>query len=266
MKVSTHYRAALRVVLIYGAVGLLWILLSDHLLTLIAPTEAAYRTLQSMKGGVYVGVTAVILFFLIRGEMAENSRLLAEQASLLRELDHRVKNNLQIILSLVNLRMNEIPSGDPGRGHLAAVAAQLRSLSLAHDEAYRAVPRGSVTLGRYLAAVVSNHDGEIETILEVAPALRSRRMAVDTAIPLGLIVNEVLGVSSDLQQRLSVSPAGDEPRETAQEDFVDLSFRAGGRPASLLFASCVDQLDGSLHSGLDSPVQIRVRLPRIEAR
>lgn len=60
-------RIALRTAVAYLVVALLWILVSDHALLLLTSDDAAsLARLQSLKGGVFVAVTALLLFFLVR--------------------------------------------------------------------------------------------------------------------------------------------------------------------------------------------------------
>ncbi|MEJ2643565.1 MAG: EAL domain-containing protein [Gammaproteobacteria bacterium] len=60
--------SALRIALIYGAFGIAWILLSDWLVRLIAPDMEVYDTLQSLKGLLFVGLSAGLILILARRE------------------------------------------------------------------------------------------------------------------------------------------------------------------------------------------------------
>jgi PAS domain S-box-containing protein len=59
--------AAARIAAIYAAAGFAWIAFSDRLVVALAPDPAVHDQIQTVKGGLYVLVTAVILFFLVRG-------------------------------------------------------------------------------------------------------------------------------------------------------------------------------------------------------
>ena len=109
--------APLRIALIYALVSAVWVLVSDDLVAAIFPTEEGLRWATIVLGWVFVAVTAILLFFLVRRhvrrlqeraqslEQSESqARHLAEiRQVLLRELDHRVKNNLASLYALVDL-------------------------------------------------------------------------------------------------------------------------------------------------------------------
>lgn len=110
-------RVALRVMLIYALCGTLWIALSDQLVEFLASGTGKLTMLQTLKGWFYIAATALLLFIAIRGylvvvargekallESEQRHRQLAESRRvLINELDHRVKNNLAVLHSLVSL-------------------------------------------------------------------------------------------------------------------------------------------------------------------
>jgi PAS domain S-box-containing protein len=119
-------------------------------------------------------------------------RLIREKDTLLRELQHRVKNNLQMITALIRLEGRALPdraiatSFDRLAGRIEALALLYRSLSEAAGEQ-------SVDLGTYLSevasAVMRAHAVEgIRLDLKVD----SWPVQLDVAMPAGLIVNELL--------------------------------------------------------------------------
>lgn len=59
------YSEALRISIIYGLAGLLWILTSDELLTKVAGNIEVYKTFQTYKGGIYVSITTILIFYLV---------------------------------------------------------------------------------------------------------------------------------------------------------------------------------------------------------
>ena len=119
-------------------------------------------------------------------------RLIREKDTLLRELQHRVKNNLQMITALIRLEGRALPdqaiatSFDRLAGRIEALALLYRSLSEAPED-------HSVDLGTYLSevasAVMRAHAVEgIRLDLKVD----SWPVALDVAMPAGLVVNELL--------------------------------------------------------------------------
>ncbi len=113
----TARQAAWRIACIYAVVSAVYILFSDYLLALLvqAPSELAFYSM--IKGWSFVLITALLLYLLVRSYTSQLERralhleaaqrqaqanALARQ-HLLRELDHRVKNNLANLFSLVSL-------------------------------------------------------------------------------------------------------------------------------------------------------------------
>jgi two-component sensor histidine kinase/CheY-like chemotaxis protein len=119
---------------------------------------------------------------------------LHEKNLLLQEVHHRVKNNLAIISSLLDMQSNALD--DP----ILAAALQesqgrIQSMSMIHEMLYASTSLHDIDFAEYargLAAEVSNSYGmdseRIQLILELEPL----RFEIDRAIPCGLILNELL--------------------------------------------------------------------------
>lgn len=119
-----------------------------------------------------------------------------EKEVLLREIHHRVKNNMQIVDSLLYLQAQAI------RSHVDPVAidaftksqSRIKSMAAIHDRLYRSRDLSSIECGEYLRTLVPellrSYDisDRVTTQIESDPL----RLAIDQAIPCGLIVNELL--------------------------------------------------------------------------
>jgi PAS domain S-box-containing protein len=118
---------------------------------------------------------------------------LAEKETLLQEVHHRVKNNLQVVASLLNLQGRQLT--DPGaREIFAATKHRVQAIALLHEGLYRSPDLASIELGPYLERVVqevtaASCDPERVRVTCVAPGLSCD---MDAAVPLGLIVNELI--------------------------------------------------------------------------
>jgi PAS domain S-box-containing protein len=119
---------------------------------------------------------------------------LREKEVLLKEVHHRVKNNLQVISSLLSLQAHHL--ADPsGRAMLAESQARVRSIALVHEKLYQAGDLSHVHFDEYVRELVGdlfhslNADGR-----PIAPRIEVEdvTLAVTTAIPCGLIVNELV--------------------------------------------------------------------------
>lgn len=121
--------------------------------------------------------------------------LLRSQTLLFRELQHRVKNDLQVILSVISLQMNQ-PIGSDARQQLESVRDRIDSLRIVHERLFSGPASGQIDLAEYLRALGTGRfqmhglDPKGEIRLE-APTL-PLSVDHDLAIALGLIVNEFL--------------------------------------------------------------------------
>lgn len=110
-------RPALRITLIYALVGALWIIVSDMLMVSLAGSGSFAERISIAKGWFFIIATSLMLFWLISSylkrlrlralaltQSEQKAQQLAEtRRLLLRELDHRVKNNLGSLFSLMSL-------------------------------------------------------------------------------------------------------------------------------------------------------------------
>jgi two-component sensor histidine kinase/putative methionine-R-sulfoxide reductase with GAF domain len=120
-----------------------------------------------------------------------------ERAVLLRELQHRVKNNLQVITSLINVQLRRI-SNPEARHHLEMILSRVETLRMVHTQLYLADYTGRLDLGSYLGELSTN----LIRLLAFQPSavqldlrLDEVEAGVDVAVPLGLLVNEFLANS-----------------------------------------------------------------------
>lgn len=123
----------------------------------------------------------------------ELRRRAEDNERLLRELQHRVKNNLQVMVGLVEVqaRREHTPSA---KAALRAVGRRVEALRLLHDKLHLAGEVDRVDLGNYLgqlaAGLLRFHEGEAARIRLVLKVERGIIASVDAAAPLGLVVNE----------------------------------------------------------------------------
>jgi two-component sensor histidine kinase len=125
---------------------------------------------------------------------AENEQLAAAvreaqyRHTLLREMEHRVKNGFQLILASITLQKRRYTSGD-AQVALDHVAERISAISLAHDQL---APRDGgqiVKVSDYLRALCHSIRLQVEDI-EIEVETDEVELSVDRAVALGLIVNE----------------------------------------------------------------------------
>jgi two-component sensor histidine kinase len=132
----------------------------------------------------------------------EANRLLAdaaeERAVLLRELQHRVKNNLQTITSLLNMQLRRTDNPEV-RHHLEILLSRIESLRMVHTQLYLADYTGRLDLCGYLGELATNlvrflasQSDSIKLDLRLDEEVV---VSADVAVPLGLLVNEFLANS-----------------------------------------------------------------------
>ncbi|HXC50049.1 MAG TPA: histidine kinase dimerization/phosphoacceptor domain -containing protein [Candidatus Limnocylindrales bacterium] len=124
-------------------------------------------------------------------------RSLVEKEILLREIHHRVKNNLQIISSMLSLQ-GDRSRDDDTREIFHESEVRIRAMALVHEQLYRSGDLAHVDLARYLdtlAQQVIRYLGHGECHVDVHVDESVREVSVDQAIPIGLIVNELIANS-----------------------------------------------------------------------
>ncbi|MEO6304410.1 MAG: sensor histidine kinase [Bacteroidia bacterium] len=119
---------------------------------------------------------------------------LKEKEALIKEIHHRVKNNLQIISSMLSLQMGKVEDENT-ETILKDAQQRINAISLTHQMLYQKDNISTISLGDY----VENLVGQIEVTifsknieLKTAIASRNRKINIDTAVPLGLMINEIL--------------------------------------------------------------------------
>jgi PAS domain S-box-containing protein len=111
---------------------------------------------------------------------------------LLKEIHHRVKNNFAILVSLINMQMNQVKDRELQKS-LTNLQLRIRSMALVHEMLYRSDDFEKISFPDYLrsmASVISGTFGrrDIDLTIEAEDAV----IDIDASIPLGLIVNELL--------------------------------------------------------------------------
>jgi two-component sensor histidine kinase/putative methionine-R-sulfoxide reductase with GAF domain len=120
----------------------------------------------------------------------EITRSRGQTEILLRELQHRMKNNLQVIVSFLSLQRRQA-SGDEERDRIGNVMDRVLAIGLAHDQLSFKDNASSVDMHEYLRALCANIDpGHPKITIEADVDAAS--IPLDRAVPVGLIVNELV--------------------------------------------------------------------------
>lgn len=119
---------------------------------------------------------------------------LNEKELLLKEVYHRVKNNLQVVSSLINLQAGNVKNELAG-DLLKQSADRIKAMALLHEKLYQSKDLAKIDFKDYIRSLVDHllfgygtHSSKITLKLQVDELY----LNVDTAIPCGLIINELL--------------------------------------------------------------------------
>ena len=120
--------------------------------------------------------------------------LLEEKTALLKEIHHRVKNNLQIVDSILNLQIRRIANSTVIET-LRDTQGRIRSMALLHETLYREDNVARVNCATYLShlcAHLSRSFGDRTERIRLEARVESVELGLDDTIPCGLIVNELV--------------------------------------------------------------------------
>jgi PAS domain S-box-containing protein len=143
---------------------------------------------------------------------------LREKEALLQEIHHRVKNNLQVICSLLNLQSRSIEDQDTLQMFKES-QDRVRSMALIHEKLYRSEDMARVDFGDYLRNLTSHlvrsyRDGSNRVRLTISAD--GIPLTIEKAVPCGLITNEL--ISNALKHAFPDGRAGE----------IHVDFRAEG--------------------------------------
>ena len=219
------------------------------------------RAVLMRRDGAVVGLRGVILDIteLKRAE-DEIKASLKERETLLKEIHHRVKNNMQVVSSLLSLQAAQATEPETIET-LNESQRQIRSMALIHEKLYRSGSLAEIDFGDYVESLV----GELLRmynvplgVITITTDIENVQLGVDTAIPCALIINEL--VSNSLKYAfpdgrtggvtVALQRANGAYTLTVADDGVgfpaDLDFRATDSLGMQLVVTLVNQLEGSI--------------------
>ena len=127
-----------------------------------------------------------------RDSDTQQAQLLRDKDILLRELQHRVKNNLQMITALIRMEARNVPDGETGE-RFDRMAGRINSLALLYDLLSAEGAGDGIDLGVYLSKIASSvmeaHATEgirLDMMVDAWP------VSINVAMPTGLVVNELM--------------------------------------------------------------------------
>ena len=133
---------------------------------------------------------------------------LREKEILLREIHHRVKNNLQTITSLLDLQAESIKDSE-SRKAFKSTQSRIRSMALIHERLYKSENLERIKAREYIQHLIEYLEGTYQTSntnIEIKTDVENLFLNLDTAIPCGLIINEL--VSNCMKYAFNKNPSG----------------------------------------------------------
>jgi two-component sensor histidine kinase len=210
-----------------------------------------------------------------RGQTQEQLEMaLADRDVLLKEIHHRVKNNLNVVASLLNLQAGYVRDE-----HDAALLEEARgrvvAMSRIHERLTRSSMQTSINFGDYLESLVeefrqSLHRDDIQIEARVEPAV----IDIDRAISCGLIVNELAtnslthafpqGRSGTITIGFTAQAHGT-LRMTVRDDGIGIppgtDIEGGSSMGMMVVNSLVHQLDGTMSVHIDGGTEFTIDVP-----
>ncbi len=119
-------------------------------------------------------------------------RAIVERETLLRELHHRTKNNLQIVCSLLNMSAGET-TDEKIRETFRTMENRVGSIALAHELLYQSDSFSRIDLGDYLTSIINLAlmNWDLASRVRLEAEVEAVDASIDTVSPLGLILNEL---------------------------------------------------------------------------
>jgi PAS domain S-box-containing protein len=175
-------------------------MVNDYELQLLAKDGRVIEVSASSKlifdaSGNPVGVEGVLRDITDRKKAEERLRAsLKEKEVLLQEIHHRVKNNMQIISSLINLQSQKVKSPEM-KAMLHKSRDRIRAMALIHEKLYQSHDLAKVNLGQYIDSLTVHlyHIYSVDSMdVRLDLQLEDVLLDINTAIPCGLLINELV--------------------------------------------------------------------------
>ncbi len=125
------------------------------------------------------------------------SKRVKEREVLLKEIHHRVKNNLQMVISLLNLQINTEKNEELNK-LLQISQDRINAISIVHEQLYKSETLESININEYLTDLINNIAGVSNpktqnTSIDIN--IENAIVGISKTIPIGLIINELISNS-----------------------------------------------------------------------
>lgn len=200
---------------------------------------------------------------------------LKEKEVLLKEIHHRVKNNLQVIISLINMQAAEIDDVSV-LNSFREIQNRVVSMSLIHQSFYQSNSLSEIDFSLYVRRLAVNlfkifgvSKEKIELVIDTSGI----RISIDTAIPLGLLINEVF--TNSLKHAFDHQSSGKvyfELKCSGPDFLLKIGDNGGGLPENVLpgktktlgmtlIRMLCDQIDGLIEYNFNNGTEYLIKFP-----
>jgi two-component sensor histidine kinase len=237
---------------------------------------------QQLVNQLAIAIQQSLLYQQLQAELSERKQAeanlknsLKEKEILLKEIHHRVKNNLCVVASLLELQSHTV--ADPQLAKMFEESQnRLYSMALIHEKLYRSINLAQINFGEYLEDLVSNlfqsyniSDNRIQLQVLAEPIY----LNVETATPCGLIANEL--VSNSLKHAFPDGTTGTVSVECYQTGdreihlFIkdngigfpqNIDFRKTNSMGFQVVCTLTDQLEGSIELSRQTGTAFHLKL------
>lgn len=251
-----YRNSALAIGVFAAAVGLSWLALAG-----IQREDSARAALRRANAA---------LDRRVQERTAQLETALGDKDALLREVHHRVKNNLQMIQALV--RMTAARAPDEAQEAFADITRRIWAIGQVHNQVYGSPELVALDLAEYLARlaenVVAGFPEELERI-KLDERMEHLDVDIDRALPIGLIVVELLtnafkhafpeGRAGTV--RLQLATRNDSAELAISDDGVGMPPDAGTSMGLTLVNALVNQIEGRLEARRDGGTTFVLTFP-----
>jgi PAS domain S-box-containing protein len=241
------------------------------------PVEVSVARIESAKGDMYVSIVRDITERKQAFELLERS--LEEKEVLLREVHHRVKNNLNIISSLLNLQSSLIQSPEQAMTAFENSRDRILAMALVHEELYESRDYARVDMSEYMGKLSRQMLQAYSPEGSISLNARSEDivLSVSASIPCGLILNELItnafkyafpkGGPGSIDVALRRADAGHLELSVSDDGIGMHEAREGKGRGSLgltLVRLLAEQLGGTMEIASSKGTSCRIRFPEEE--
>jgi PAS domain S-box-containing protein len=238
------------------------------------PVEIGFSTIETDEGPKIL--SAIVDISHLKQEQERIQAALREKEILLGEIHHRVKNNLQIVYSLLDLQSSHI-SDQAALDMLRDSRSRIQSMALIHQTLHGSNDFSKVDFARFvetlLPSLIVSYGVDVNRIaigVDVEPV----RLRIDSAVPCGLVVNEL--ITNALKHAFRDCDRGEIrialTRQAVDEIVLSVSDNGIGLPDNFdpertetlglrLVRLLAGQLDGTVSIHRSNPTRFSMRFP-----